>query len=89
MAYINHENYFGRNIRVLCTYYGISQNELSNKIGFTKSATSKVINHGASSRINTAIAVADVFQVDLETLVRVDLSQLPRGRLHELLKDNI
>lgn len=75
------QHYSAKNLIYLCNTYGISQTDLASKIGVTKSMISKLVNGRVNFTVDYLVKIADVFEIDLETLVRVDLIEESKKRI--------
>mgnify|MGYP001583980341 CR=1 FL=1 len=75
---MSNENYLGRNIRILCSAYDYSYGDLAKKVGVHPSHISRMSKYddsvkGARPSLTLLIKIAEVFETDLETLIRMDL----------------
>lgn len=78
--------YFADNLRFLRLRKNLSQEELACKLGITRSSLSGYENNTAEPSLHTLINIANYFNISLDKLIRVDLSQLSDIVLHELEK---
>lgn len=65
--------FLNNNIKYLRTQYGISQQELADKIGIDRSTISRIENSEIETTIDNAIKIAKALNVSLGDLVGKDL----------------
>jgi transcriptional regulator with XRE-family HTH domain len=73
----------GENIKTLRKRLGKSQEDISSKIGLTRSTYSGYENGVAEPSINTLITIADYFKIDLNILTRKDLTKFSEKDLDQ------
>ena len=77
--------YFDKNIKLLRTKKGYSQQELAEALDITRSKLNSY-ERGVQPPFNIQIDIADYFNVTLDGLVRHDLSKLTHFKLSQILK---
>jgi len=85
------ENYLGKNAAFLRKgYLGIPQKEMSERLGMSCEQYSR-IEHGRYKQltIDNILNIADVFNIDLENLIRVDIQQKVSNVIGPYLKKTL
>ncbi len=77
--------YFDRNIKLLRTKKGLSQQDLADFLELTRSKLNSY-ERGVQPPFNIQINIAEYFNVTLDGLVRHDLSKLTHFKLSQILK---
>jgi transcriptional regulator with XRE-family HTH domain len=77
--------FFARNIKLLRTKKGLSQQELADALELTRSKLNSY-ERGVQPPFDIQIDIADYFNVTLDGLVRHDLSKLTHFKLSQILK---
>lgn len=78
--------YLKENIKLLRKRRKRSQEDVAKSLGITRSAYNSYENGVAEPGITVLLKLADFFQVNLDKLVKVDLSVLPESQLSQLEK---
>ena len=76
--------YFGTNIKLLRKRKGRTQDELSGFLKMKRSTLSGYENAVAQPGIDVLIAISEYFNISIDTLVKVDLSNLSESQLGEI-----
>lgn len=69
------EVYFKKNLEFLTSHTVITQSELSRLLGVTRQAINNLINKDTDIRLNTAIKIADIYNLKASDLLFVDLEE--------------
>lgn len=69
------EVYFKKNLEFLTTHTLITQSELSRLLGVTRQAINNLINKDNDIRLNTAVKIADIYNLKASDLLFVDLEE--------------
>jgi len=79
------DNYRGNirsNLGLLCYAYGLTQSKLAEKMGMSQAGVSKMFsNPNYGFVIEHLVKLTEVFNTDLETLVKVDLTDELKKRV--------
>lgn len=76
--------YFHSNIRLLRKRVKRTQEELATQLGMTRPTLSGYENRVAEPGIETLLAFSEYFNIAVDTLLKVDLSELTGQQLHQL-----
>jgi transcriptional regulator with XRE-family HTH domain len=77
--------YFANNIRLLRSRRKRTQDEVSNALGIKRAKYNSYENGIATNPpLDTLVAVSTYFKMNIDTLVKVDMSRLSEYKLHEL-----
>ncbi len=77
-------NYFPSNIKLLRKRRGRTQDDVAFALGMKRSTLSGYENEVAQPGMEALIAFSDYFKVSVDTLIKVDLSQLSESELSQL-----
>ena len=69
------EVYFKKNLEFLTTHTLITQAELSRILGISRQAVCNLINKESDIRLNTAIKIADIYNLKASDILFVDLEE--------------
>lgn len=78
--------YFAFNLKLLRTFKGISQEEMSQKVGVTRSSLSAYEVGTAEPSYENLIRISEFLGVTLDKLLKTDLSEYTEKQLEELMK---
>ena len=65
--------YFKKNLEYLTSQTTINQSELSRRLGVTRQAINNLISKDSDVRLNTVLKIADIFNLNAQDLLFVDL----------------
>lgn len=80
--------YLSSNIKLLRKRRRRTQDELALALGMKRSTLSGYENQVAEPNMEALMALADYFKIAIDTLIKVDLSQLSEYHLHQLERGN-
>lgn len=80
--------FFSSNIKLLRTRRGLTQDDFAQALQMKRPTLSGYENNVAQPNMETLMAMAEYFQLAIDTLVRVDLSKLSPSQLQELEQGN-
>jgi len=79
-------HYLGSNLRLLSAAYDLTNRQIAEEIGIDTSHVSRIMNYKSEDKrrpsVDVLVGLANLFDTDLETLIRVDLV----GELKEKVK---
>lgn len=78
--------FFATNLKLLRSYKKISQEEMSQKVGVTRSSLSAYEVGTAEPSYETLIRISDFLKVSTEKLLKTDLNEFSEKQLDELMK---
>jgi transcriptional regulator with XRE-family HTH domain len=76
--------YFGKNIKLLRKRKGRTQDELAGVLQMKRSTLSGYENGVAQPSIDNLVHISDYFNISIDTLVRINLSELSESQLSEI-----
>jgi transcriptional regulator with XRE-family HTH domain len=76
--------YFSSNIKLLRKRMGRTQDDVASSLGMKRSTLSGYENNIAEPGMESLVAFTGYFNVAIDTLVKVDLSELPESQLRQL-----
>ena len=82
------KNYFTKNVRLLSSIYDSSVKDIIEKLGVSRQHYSLMIRGDSSMKLEYAIKISEHLGVDLETLVKKDLTPLVQDFLQSSFNIN-
>lgn len=77
--------YFSSNIKLLRRRRGITQDEVANHLAIKRSTLSGYENNVAEPGVEELLAFSDFYHISVDTLIKMDLSQLSESQLAEIV----
>lgn len=77
--------YFNENIRVLRKEKGFSQEQLAQELNVSRQAVSKWESEGTYPEMDTLLAICELFEVNMDDLIKKDLSHVSIGKSEDAL----